>query len=60
MQVYISANSYTMGRTNVVIDDELLKQVFELTEVKTKREAVDLGLRELVRKAAQSKRSFVK
>lgn len=40
-----------MARTNIVIDDELLKQVFELTDVKTKREAVDLGLRELVRRA---------
>ncbi len=33
----------------------LLKQVFELTEIKTKRGAVGLGLRELVRKAAQLK-----
>ena len=41
-----------MKRTNVVIDEELLRQVFELTDIKTKREAVDRGLRELIRRAA--------
>jgi Arc/MetJ family transcription regulator len=36
-------------RTNIVIDDELMKQVLKLTGLKTKREAVEQGLKILVR-----------
>ena len=36
-------------RTNIVIDDELMKQVLNLTGLKTKREAVEQGLKTLVR-----------
>ena len=36
-------------RTNVVIDDELVKEAFSLTGVRTKRELVHLALQELVR-----------
>ena len=35
-------------RTNINIDDDVLKEVQRLTGAKTKREAVDLALRELV------------
>jgi len=35
-------------RTNIDIDDSVLKEVQRLTGAKTKREAVDLALRELV------------
>lgn len=35
-------------RTNVEIDDAVLAEVKRLTGVRTKREAVDLALRELV------------
>ncbi|MGH9194962.1 MAG: type II toxin-antitoxin system VapB family antitoxin [Acidimicrobiia bacterium] len=35
-------------RTNIDIDDVVLKEVQRLTGAKTKREAVDLALRELV------------
>lgn len=35
-------------RTNIEIDDRTLKEVQRLTGAKTKREAVDLALRELV------------
>lgn len=35
-------------RTNIEIDDDLLQQVRDLTGAKTKREAVDLALREVV------------
>jgi Arc/MetJ family transcription regulator len=35
-------------RTNIDIDDAVLKEVQRLTGAKTKREAVDLALRELV------------
>lgn len=35
-------------RTNIEIDDEILKEVQALTGARTKRAAVDLALRELV------------
>ncbi len=35
-------------RTNIDIDDDILKEVQRLTGTKTKREAVDFALRELV------------
>jgi Arc/MetJ family transcription regulator len=35
-------------RTNIVIDDELMKLALKATGLKTKREAVELGLRTLV------------
>ena len=36
-------------RTNVMMDDELVKEAFALTGVRTKRELVHLALQELVR-----------
>ena len=36
-------------RTNIVIDDKLMKGTLRLTGLKTKREAVELGLRTVVR-----------
>ena len=35
-------------RTNIDIDDEVMREAQRLTGVRTKREAVDLALRELV------------
>jgi Arc/MetJ family transcription regulator len=35
-------------RTNIEIDDDLMREARRLTGLKTKREAVDLALRELV------------
>jgi Arc/MetJ family transcription regulator len=35
-------------RTNVEIDDDVIREARRLTGVKTKREVVDLALRELV------------
>ena len=35
-------------RTNVVIDDILLAEAMRLTGVKTKREVIELALRELI------------
>ena len=35
-------------RTNIVIDDELMSQVMKLTGLRTKREAVELGLKALL------------
>ena len=36
-------------RTNIVIDDELMKQVMKLTGLRTKREAVEMGLKVLLK-----------
>ena len=36
-------------RTNIVIDDNLMVDVLQLTGLKTKREAVELGLKTLIR-----------
>ena len=40
-------------RTNIVIDDKLMQDTLRLTGLKTKREAVELGLRTLVRLSRQ-------
>jgi Arc/MetJ family transcription regulator len=36
-------------RTNIVIDDVLMRDVLRVTGLKTKREAVEMGLRSLLR-----------
>ena len=36
-------------RTNIVIDDKLMNETLRLTGLKTKREAVELGLQTLLR-----------
>ncbi|NBC30472.1 MAG: type II toxin-antitoxin system VapB family antitoxin [Spirochaetes bacterium] len=35
-------------RTNIEIDDELMKQALEESHARTKKEAVDMALRELI------------
>lgn len=40
-------------RTNIVIDDALMKDALRVTGLKTKREAVELGLRTLLRLGRQ-------
>lgn len=42
-------------RTNIVIDDELMANVLKLTGLKTKREAVELGLKTLLKLKKQEK-----
>lgn len=42
-------------RTNIVIDDTLMKEAIKLTGAKTKKEAVELGLKMLVRIKKQEK-----
>lgn len=37
-----------VGRTNIDIDDQLLRRAMEMSGCRTKREAVDLALRKLV------------
>jgi Arc/MetJ family transcription regulator len=46
-------------RTNIVIDDKLMEDALRTTGLKTKREAVELGLRTLIRLRQQEAiRSF--
>lgn len=42
-----------MGRTNINLDDSLVRKGMEITGLRTKRELVDLALRELIRKEDQ-------
>jgi len=40
-------------RTSIVIDDDLMAEVMQATGLKTKREAVELGLKTLLRLSRQ-------
>ena len=42
-------------RTNIVIDDELMDEALRVSGVKTKREAVELGLKSLIRLKKQER-----
>ena len=42
-------------RTNIVIDDKLMEETLRATGLKTKREAVELGLRMLLHLKQQEK-----
>lgn len=44
---------HTHMRTNIVIDDDLMRDTLRETGLKTKREAVESGLRTLLRLAKQ-------
>lgn len=41
-------------RTNIVLDDRVVKEAMRATGAKTKREVVDLALRELVARRKQA------
>jgi len=41
-------------RTNIVIDDKLMRDALKATGLKTKREVVELGLRTLLRLSQQA------
>ena len=41
-------------RTNIVIDDQLMREALKATGLRTKKEAVELGLRTLLRLQQQS------
>jgi len=42
-----------MKRTNIVLDEALVKQALELTGIKTQKDLVDHALRQLVRRESQ-------
>ena len=46
-------------RTNIMIDDDLMADVLKLTGIKSKREAVEQGLRTLLALKQQEKISYV-
>jgi Arc/MetJ family transcription regulator len=48
-----AANMSTQMRTNIEIDDRLMKDALKATGAKTKREAVELGLRTPMQLRAQ-------
>jgi Arc/MetJ family transcription regulator len=45
-----------MGRTNVVIDDELIERVMEVYDLPTRRQAVDFALRRVLSEAQSPQR----
>jgi Arc/MetJ family transcription regulator len=49
VNVYNGVEVYTSMRTNIVIDDKLMRDALRATGLKTKREAVEEGLRTLLR-----------
>jgi len=52
--VYNLYQVYTSMRTNIVIDDKLMRDTLRATGLKTKREAVELGLQTLLRLRKQA------
>ena len=42
-------------RTNIVLDEKLVREAMKLAKVDTKREAVDIALRRFVRSGQQKK-----
>ncbi|VAW85926.1 hypothetical protein MNBD_GAMMA18-1191 [hydrothermal vent metagenome] len=54
--VYINLTLYTRlsMRTNIVIDDDLMSNALKATGFKTKKEAVEEGLKLLIKKSKQS------
>lgn len=51
LNVYIILKLYTLVivmRTNIVIDDELMEEALRISQTKTKREVVELGLKALI------------
>ena len=52
--VYVSSIAYTFMRTNIEIDDKLIADTLRVTGLRTKREAVELGLRTLLRLRKQA------
>ncbi|ODS34646.1 MAG: transcription regulator of the Arc/MetJ class [Candidatus Scalindua rubra] len=44
-----------MGKTTVFLDDDLIKEALKATNLKTKREVIEEGLKELIRKRSQER-----
>jgi Arc/MetJ family transcription regulator len=44
-----------MPRTNIELDDKVLKEAFKLTDIKTKKDLVNYALEELVKRLRRKK-----
>ncbi|MDI6864954.1 type II toxin-antitoxin system VapB family antitoxin [Thermodesulfovibrio yellowstonii] len=44
-----------MRRTNIELDEDILKEAMELTKIKTKKDVVNLAISELVKKLKRKK-----
>ena len=53
--VCIKNGGENMGRTNVVIDDELIKECQDLTGIQTRRALIDYALHEVRRRGRQKR-----
>jgi len=49
--IYIAIHKRMGMRTNIVIDDELLKEAMKYSKLKTKKDVVNLALKEFVENA---------
>ena len=57
MRAYIMSHTHTevYMRTNIVLDEKLIKEAMKLANVKTKREAVEIALRHFVHSGKQKR-----
>lgn len=52
---YVYEKGVNMGRTNVVLDDNVVKKAKHLTGIKTTKDVIHLALSELIRRKKQKK-----
>jgi Arc/MetJ family transcription regulator len=55
VQGWVSVRVYMLIKTNILLDDEIIEEAKELTSLKTKRDIIDLALRELVKNLRKKK-----
>ena len=53
--MYVNVLKVDMKRTNIVIDEKLIKDGMKATEIKTRRALVDYALRDLLRPESQKR-----
>jgi Arc/MetJ family transcription regulator len=53
--MYVNVLKVDMKRTNIVIDEKLIKDGMKATEIKTRRALVDYALRDLLRRESQKR-----
>ena len=53
--MYVNVLKVNMKRTNIVIDEKLIKDGMKATEIKTRRALVDYALRVLLRRESQKR-----
>ena len=51
----VEKEAYSMGRTNIVLDDDLVAKCQKATGIKTRRALIDHALRELLRRESQTR-----